>query len=118
MTATNARVGGTAGGEAPPAHGSRRQTRGLADPVWWINGSFEGRPLPDLLRDRDVCAVFRFLKSRGWSQALIAAATGTTENQVRAIVRGRRRVTSYDVLERVAEGLRIPRGLMGLAYGP
>ncbi|WTF86155.1 helix-turn-helix domain-containing protein [Micromonospora globbae] len=102
---------------ASRAHGGWR-TRDHVDPGWWTSGRFEGRPLTDLLRQRDIGAVFRFLKSRGWSQAAIAAATGTTENQVRAVIRGRQRVTSYDVLERIAEGLRIRRGLMGLAYEP
>ncbi|WP_307969646.1 helix-turn-helix domain-containing protein [Salinispora arenicola] len=86
------------------------------DPNWWIDGRFGGRSLADLLRQRDIGSLFRFLKSRGWSQATIAAATGTTENQVRAVIQGRQRVTSYDVLERIAERLSIPRGLMGLAY--
>ncbi|MFI7203854.1 helix-turn-helix domain-containing protein [Micromonospora aurantiaca (nom. illeg.)] len=102
---------------ASRAHGGWR-TSDHVDPCWWTSGRFEGRPLADLLRQRDIGAVFRFLKSRGWSQAAIAAATGTTENQVRAVIRGRQRVTSYDVLERIAEGLRIRRGLMGLAYEP
>ncbi|MEU5554239.1 helix-turn-helix domain-containing protein [Micromonospora sp. NPDC047793] len=89
---------------------------GHADPSWWLNDQFEGRSLADSLRQHDIGTVFRFLKSRGWSQSAIAAATGTTENQVRAVIRGRQRVTSYEVLERISVGLGIPRGLMGLAY--
>ncbi|MEV6515015.1 helix-turn-helix domain-containing protein [Micromonospora chalcea] len=92
------------------------QAHGQTDPSWWIDGHLGGRSLAELLRQRDIGSLFRFLKSRGWSQAAIAAATGTTENQVRAVIQGRQRVTSYDVLERIAERLDIPRGLMGLAY--
>ncbi|RQW95393.1 hypothetical protein DLJ59_32935 [Micromonospora inaquosa] len=92
------------------------RAHGQTDPSWWIDGHLGGRSLAELLRQRDIGSLFRFLKSRGWSQAAIAAATGTTENQVRAVIQGRQRVTSYDVLERIAERLDIPRGLMGLAY--
>ncbi|WP_433530614.1 helix-turn-helix domain-containing protein [Micromonospora sp. CA-263727] len=91
---------------------------GHVDPRWWTVGSFEDRPLTAALRQRDIGTVYRFLKSRGWSQSALAAATGTTENQVRAVIRRHQRVMSYDVLERIATGLEIPRGLMGLAYGP
>lgn len=62
--------------------------------------------------------IFRFLKARGWSVSAITAATAVSENRVRAIQAGRQMVTSYDVLERIATGLNIERGLMGLAYMP
>ncbi|WP_139131440.1 helix-turn-helix domain-containing protein [Micromonospora halophytica] len=116
--ASNTRAATIAAIESPPMRFAGWRVNGHPDPDWWINGCFEGRPLSDLLRRRDISSVFRFLKSRGWSQSAIAAATGTTENQVRAIIQSRQRVTSYEVLERIAEGLRIPRGMMGLAYGP
>jgi hypothetical protein len=116
--AMNARTATTAvfGSQSAGHPGWRAHSQ--ADPNWWIDGHFGGRSLADLLRQRDIGALFRFLKSRGWSQAMIAAVTGTTENQVRAVIQGRQRVTSYDVLERIAERLGIPRGLMGLAYVP
>lgn len=88
------------------------------DPSWWSGGSFEGRSVLDVLKDRDVGAVFRFLKARGWSRAAIAGATGLTETRVRAISQGKQQITSYEVLERIAEGLRIERGLIGLAFDP
>ena len=87
-----------------------------ADPGWWVEEWFDGRPLREALRCRDVGVVFRFLKTRGWSRAAIAAATGLSETRVREVIHGRQRVTSYEVLERIAEGLAIGRGLMGLAY--
>ena len=72
----------------------------------------------DVLKERDVGAVFRFLKARGWSRAAIASATGLTETRVRAISQGKQQIASYEVLERIAEGLRIERGLIGLAFCP
>jgi formylglycine-generating enzyme required for sulfatase activity len=60
--------------------------------------------------------VFGFLGSRGWSRAAIAAATGLSESRVRGIRQGRQQITSHEVLERIADGLRIHRGLVGLAY--
>jgi formylglycine-generating enzyme required for sulfatase activity len=86
------------------------------DPDWWEHAIFEGRPLRDYLRARDVGAIFRFLGSRGWSRAAIAAATGLTENRVRAVARGTQQISSCDVLERVSDGLKIDRGMMGLAF--
>jgi len=53
----------------------------------------------------------------GISQHRIARATRQSQSEVSEIIAGRR-VTAYDVLERIAEGLRIPREYMGLGYGP
>jgi hypothetical protein len=71
--------------------------------------------LINALAARDVGTVFRFLASRGWSRSRIAAATGLTETRVRAVAKGEQLITSYDVLTRIADGLAIDRGLMGLA---
>jgi transcriptional regulator with XRE-family HTH domain len=87
-----------------------------ADPGWWRRGTFEGQPISQILRRRDVTSLFRFLKRRGWSRAAIAAATGLSETRVRQICQARQQVTSYDVLERIAAGLQIDRGLIGLGY--
>ena len=85
------------------------------DPRWWDTASFDGRPISDLLAERDISAVLRFLRTRGFARARIAAMTGLSETRVRQISQGRQRVTSYEVLERVADGLSIPRPLLGLA---
>lgn len=45
----------------------------------------------------------------------IAAMTGQSQSEASEILKGRR-VMGYDVLVKIAEGLDIPRGLMGLAY--
>ncbi|MEJ3748265.1 helix-turn-helix transcriptional regulator [Actinomycetes bacterium KLBMP 9797] len=92
--------------------------RGQPDPdlAWWRSESIDGRPLREVLREHDFAAVFKFLKRRGWSRAALAAATGLSETRVRAICQGRQRITSYEVIERVADGLRIDRGLLGVAF--
>jgi len=80
--------------------------------------SFDGKPVSDFLAKRDVSAVLRFLRARGFSRARLAALTGLSETRVRQISQGRQRVTSYEVLERIADGLSIPRPQVGLAAGP
>src|SRR4051794_1899499 len=86
------------------------------DHGWWTSGAFESRPMLEILHARDVGALFRFLSSRGWSRAAISGACGLSENRVRALINGQQLVTSFEVLERVADGLGIDRGLVGLAY--
>jgi tetratricopeptide (TPR) repeat protein len=81
------------------------------DPSWWT------RPdLQDALASRDVAAIYHFLRGRGFSQTRIAALSGQNQSEVSAILAHGRQVTAYDVLARIADGLSIPRGLMGLAY--
>ncbi|GAA3431702.1 helix-turn-helix domain-containing protein [Kutzneria kofuensis] len=49
------------------------------------------------------------------SQRQIAALTGQSQSEVSEILKGRQ-VMAYDVLARIADGLGVPRGYMGLAY--
>ncbi len=86
------------------------------DPRWWHEGEIEGRRMPDVLANRDMGAVFRFLRGMGWSLTSLCRMTALSESRVRAVLHGAQRITSYEVLERVALGLHIPRGAMGLAY--
>ncbi|SDC20541.1 helix-turn-helix domain-containing protein [Actinokineospora iranica] len=67
------------------------------------------------LRVRDIGTVYRQLKRHGVSQRRIAALTGQSQPEVSEIMRGRQ-VMAYEVLSRIADGLGVPRGLMGLAY--
>jgi transcriptional regulator with XRE-family HTH domain len=69
------------------------------------------------LAARDVTSVYRHLVAAGVPQCVIAEATGQSQSEVSEILAGRR-VLSYDVLVRVAEGFALPRGWMGLAYSP
>src|SRR6266536_6214415 len=80
------------------------------DSGWW------DRPeLRPVLASRDVAGVFRWLQRHGWSQTQIGARTYQSQGEVSEILNGRQ-VKAYDVLERIADALEIPRGLMGLAY--
>jgi transcriptional regulator with XRE-family HTH domain len=67
------------------------------------------------LVSRDIAQLFRFLQNHGVSQRRIAALTGQAQSEICEILAGRT-VTSYPVLERIALGLGIPRGRLGLAY--
>lgn len=84
------------------------------DQSWWTSGVWEGRPIREFLERRDVAATFRFLHARGVSYGTIAALVGVSPNRAAEITKGARQVTAYDVLERIAVGLGIPRAWMGL----
>src|SRR5215213_9492433 len=64
---------------------------------------------------RDITRIYRLLQRIGFSQQKIAALTGQSQPEVSAIIHGRK-VMAYDVLARIADGLGVPRGYMGLAY--
>jgi transcriptional regulator with XRE-family HTH domain len=73
---------------------------------------------PDMrsaLAARDIATVFRLLQRVGVSQRRIAALTGQSQSEISEILSGRQ-VVSYDVLARIADGLEVPRGHLGLAY--
>ena len=84
--------------------------RPLLDPAVW-----ERADTRRALATRDVGTVFRLLRKGGTSQRAIAALTGLAPSEVYEIGRGRR-VMAYDVLCRIADGLGVPRGYLGLAY--
>jgi transcriptional regulator with XRE-family HTH domain len=67
------------------------------------------------LASRDLAGVFTLLRRVGTSQRAIACLTGLAPSEVYEISRGRR-VMAYDVLCRIADGLGVPRGYLGLAY--
>lgn len=100
----------------PPQPIGRPDSGNVSDPRWWTEAVVDGQAMPDVLAARDIGAVFRFLRSVGWSLTAMCAATGLKETRIRAVMNGTQRITSYEVLVRVAVGLRIPRGAMGLAY--
>ncbi|MCC8250539.1 helix-turn-helix domain-containing protein [Saccharothrix luteola] len=80
------------------------------DPVVW-----HGREMREALARRDIGRVYQLLRRFGVSQRQIAACTGQNQSEISAITNGRQ-VQAYDVLERIADGLGVPRGYMGLAY--
>ena len=64
------------------------------------------------LAHRDITTVFRILRDAGVSQTRLAQATGQQQSE---IISGRQ-VQSVALLERIADGLGVRRGWMGLAY--
>jgi transcriptional regulator with XRE-family HTH domain len=76
---------------------------------------WNGREMRDALANRNISEIYRLLRRVGVSQRQIAASTGQSQSEVSEILKGRQ-VMAYDVLARIADGLGIPRGYMGLAY--
>lgn len=71
------------------------------------------------LIEHDFAAVFTLVKKwGGLSQNRIAVACRLTPGKVSTIISGSQRVTSFDVVCRIADGLRIPGHLLGLAPRP
>ena len=68
------------------------------------------------LAERDMGAVVRIFRQwTGASQTDIGALVGMPQPHISDLERGGRRITTFDLFERFAEGLGIPRGLLGLA---
>src|SRR5256885_9911991 len=89
---------------------STGQSDSAIDPQVWSK--------PDMrqaLLAREIDSVYRVLRRHGISQRQIAALTGQSQSEVSEILKGRQ-VMAYDVLVRIADGLGVPRGYMGLAY--
>jgi len=80
------------------------------DPALWLRPEMRAA-----LASRDIAAVFRLLQRVGVSQRRIAALTGQSQSEISEILGGRQ-VVSYDVLARIADGLGVARGHLGLAY--
>lgn len=71
------------------------------------------------LAEHDFASVFTLLKKwGGLSQNRIAAACELTPGRVSAVISGERQLTSYAVICRISDGLRIPGHLLGLARRP
>jgi transcriptional regulator with XRE-family HTH domain len=87
-----------------------------SDPPSPISPSmFETVEMRSALACRDITAVYARLQRCGISQRRIAALTGQSPSEVYEVLGGRR-VMAYDVLLRIADGLGVPRGYLGLAY--
>jgi predicted XRE-type DNA-binding protein len=80
------------------------------DPAVW-----EEAVMRRALAAHDIATVYRLLGRLGFSQQRIAELTGQGQSEVSAILHGRR-VISYQVLSRIADGLGIPRGYLGLSW--
>lgn len=80
-----------------------------------LAGLLTSAPARHALARRDITTVFRTLRDAGINQASIALATGQGQSEISEIISGRQ-VQSVVLLERIADGLGVPRGWMGLAY--
>jgi len=77
---------------------------------------FEGEEMRAALAARDIGTVYRHLRRLGVSQRNIAQLTGQSQSEVSEIIRGRQ-VSNVWLLERIADGLGIPRAWLGVSYG-
>ncbi|MBV8539957.1 MAG: hypothetical protein JO364_06275 [Pseudonocardiales bacterium] len=77
---------------------------------------FDGEEMRAALAARDIATVYRLLGRLGVSQRRIAQVTGQSQSEVCEILKGRR-VRDVWVLERIADGLGVPRAWLGLSYG-
>jgi transcriptional regulator with XRE-family HTH domain len=77
---------------------------------------FKGEEMRAALAARDIGTVYRLLGRLGVSQRPIAQVTGQSQSEVSEILKGRQ-VSNIWVLERIADGLGIPRAWIGLSYG-
>jgi hypothetical protein len=69
------------------------------------------------LARRDLKNVYRILQRHGMSQRWIAARTEQSQSEISEILAGRQ-VLNYDLLVRIALGLGLARGWLGLDYDP
>src|SRR5437764_4245270 len=96
-------------GGTGPGSAEARQSHAVPADAW------EQPDMRAALATREISAVYRLLRKHGVSQRQIAAMTGQSQSEVSEILKGRQ-VMAYDVLTRIADGLGVPRGYMGLAY--
>ena len=89
---------------------------GRRDPPTAPPGLWQRPEMVRALADRDMGAVVKmFRRWTGASQTDVSVLVGMPQSHVSDLERGVRRVTSLDLFERFADGLGIPRGLLGLA---
>jgi len=97
-----------------PATDSTSDARPTAPP--WSR-LYDREDVRRILGKRDIAALFRVLKEdAGLTQRTIAELVGMSQSEVSDVLKGRQ-VRDVTVLERIAEGLSIPREYMGLSYG-
>jgi transcriptional regulator with XRE-family HTH domain len=77
---------------------------------------FENDDARAALAARDIGTLYRLLQRLGVTQREIARLTGQSQPEVNDILKGRK-VRDVWVLERITDGLGIPRARMGLSYG-
>ncbi|MBV9011683.1 MAG: helix-turn-helix transcriptional regulator [Pseudonocardiales bacterium] len=78
---------------------------------------FEGDEMRAVLAARDIGTVYRHLRRLGVSQRHIAQLTGQSQSEVSEIMVRGRQVSNVWVIERIADGLGVPRAWLGVSYG-
>ncbi|MFE6554131.1 helix-turn-helix domain-containing protein [Streptomyces sp. NPDC057746] len=79
----------------------------------------EREDLKQALAEHDFAAAFALIKKwGGLSQNRIAVACQLTPSKVSTIISGQQQITSFEVICRIADGLRIPGRMVGLADRP
>src|SRR5690554_1776767 len=82
-----------------------RPTDPISVPAW----AWESEETVELLADRDVAGLLRFVRQYGGaSQTRLAVATGISQGRISEIMNGRKVVTAFDVIERIADGVGMP----------
>jgi len=94
-------------------------TERITDPITVPASLWQRADTSDALHSRDVRRLFHLLRQyAGASQTRLGIACGLTQGKVSEIMSGAHRVTTLEVFERIADGLRMPpqaRMAMGLA---
>ena len=103
---------GAVTGRGAAAAGELPQEWVRPDPAVW-----DEPQMRQALAGRDIGAVYQILTRLGYSQTRIGVLTGQPQPQVPAITLGRK-VIAVAVLARIAVGLGIPPGYLGLACCP
>jgi hypothetical protein len=80
-----------------------------------VRAVWENPAMRVALAHQDIGTVYRLLHELGYSQHTIGELVGQGQPEVSAIIAGRR-VIAYGVLVRIAHGLGVPPGYLGLAW--
>jgi hypothetical protein len=94
----------------PPGKGIITATPARPDPRLW-----DEPPMRAALARHDFTEVIRLIRRIGYSQAAIGRLTGQAQPEISAITFGRK-VVSYAVIARFAEGLGVPAGYLGVSW--
>ncbi|GAB3488811.1 helix-turn-helix domain-containing protein [Nocardiopsis coralliicola] len=90
-----------------------------SDPVALPDWAWGRDDVESALVARDIGALLRFVQQYGGaSQTRLAAATGISQGRISEILAGKKAVTAFEVIERIADGLAMPdpaRMRLGLA---
>ncbi|BDH10530.1 hypothetical protein [Streptomyces hygroscopicus] len=87
-------------------------------PIVLPNHFLQERETLAALAARDFNGLFKLLHKQKVSYGVIAAACGLKTERVSLIARGKAHVTHFATVEKIADGLRIPGDLIGLARRP